>query len=185
VDIVVTGAGPVNEVCDLIDQALSLGWSLRVIATPAARKICASSLLEEIQRKTRHPVVDSYDQMANNKPDAVIVAPCTVNTLSKLAQDIRDTYAHSYVGTMIAAETIVVVLPSVKLNDTKRDIFRENVSKLQREGVFVLLFGEDGIHPTNKSGKTEALPPFPWHLAISKVRDCLSVIATSPSRPAS
>ncbi|KAJ7251289.1 hypothetical protein C8J57DRAFT_672053 [Mycena rebaudengoi] len=126
--------------------------------------------VNQLEQQTGRPVMSSWGTPSTRRigpADGIIVAPATVNTINKLALDIRDNYAAALLGQAVAARIPMVILPSIKKVDTERVIFRNHIENLRREGVSILLGGPTGIEPTNASSKDGPLPPFPWHLAVS------------------
>jgi hypothetical protein len=134
--------------------------------------------VKAVQEQTGRPVVTSA--AARPPPDVILVAPATANTIAKLALDLRDTYASAVLGQAVAARIPVVILPSIKKMDLERDVFRNHIRSLRREGVHILLGGSNGIHPTNASTKDGPVPPFPWHLAIPVIAAIIDVSGCLP-----
>ncbi|KAF7326809.1 Flavoprotein [Mycena sanguinolenta] len=170
--LVICGAGPLKDVTELISQVLARGWNVQAMATPSAVDIGLD--IGAVREQTGRLVVTSpaVPRIAIT-PDVIVVAPATVNTITKLALDIRDTYPATVLGQAVAACIPMVILPSIKKVDLDRAIFRMHVQSLRGEGVHLLLGGSNGIHPTNDSTKNGPLPPFPWHLAVSATATCL------------
>jgi hypothetical protein len=89
--VVVCGAGPASEVGQLIKLAQEQGWSVQVIATPAALDFLDVPALET---QTGSPVRSQYrspGEPRSRPADAIIVAPATYNTINKWARGISDT----------------------------------------------------------------------------------------------
>ncbi len=75
--VIVCGAGPASEVGQLVQLAQNHGWTVQVIATPAA---LAFIDLPAIEAQTGGPVRSDYRKPgeARSRPaDAIIVAPAT------------------------------------------------------------------------------------------------------------
>ncbi|KAJ7696358.1 hypothetical protein B0H14DRAFT_3040731 [Mycena olivaceomarginata] len=153
VQLVICGAGPLRDVSTLITQVLARGWKIQAIATPSALDIGLD--VQAVELQTGRPVVTS--------------AAIHLNTITKLALDIRDTYVAAVLGQAVAARKPMVILPSIKKVDLERRVFRTHIRNLRSEGVQVLIGGTNGLQPTNASSKDGPLPPFPWHLAVSAV----------------
>ncbi|KAK7001442.1 hypothetical protein R3P38DRAFT_3049155 [Favolaschia claudopus] len=164
--LVICGAGPLKDVSTLISQILARGWNVQALATSSAVSVGLD--IESVQTQTGRLVVTSAAiPRATLSPSIIVVAPATANTITKLALDIRDTYAAGVLGQAVAAKIPIIMLPSIKKVDLERGIFRKHIQSLRREGVNVLLGGSTGIHPTNASSKDGPVPLFPWHLAAS------------------
>src|SRR6185437_11264225 len=84
--VIVCGAGPASEVGKLVKLAQERGWTVRLIATPAALPFLNTAELDAL---TGSPVRSEYrspGEPRSPKADAVIVAPATYNTICKCAQ---------------------------------------------------------------------------------------------------
>jgi phosphopantothenoylcysteine synthetase/decarboxylase len=90
---IVCGAGPASEVGQLIKLAQDHGWSVQVIATPAALDFLDVPALETQTGSLIRSQYRGPGEPRSRPADAIIVAPATYNTINKWAQGISDTYA--------------------------------------------------------------------------------------------
>jgi phosphopantothenoylcysteine synthetase/decarboxylase len=167
VQVVICAAGPAKDVGSLVDQVMERGWAVQPIATQAALELKLVDV-EALTKKTGRAVVSTHGQPGETRfrrPDVIIVAPATVNTITKLALGLADTFVAAHLNTAVGSKTPIVILPSLKQVNTNRAIFCEHIEHLRKEGVKILL-GEGGIEPTNHSSKDGPLPEFPWDLAV-------------------
>jgi len=166
--VVVCGAGPTTAIGTLVRLALERGWTVQVVATPAALEFFDPAAVEQL---TGNPVRSQYSKPGSPRsriPDAIIVAPATYNTVNKWAQGTSDTYALGVLAEMTGMDTPIVVLPFVNSALAGRVAFRRSVETLRSEGVRILL-GPGGFEPhppRTGAGRTDA---FPWHLALDEV----------------
>ena len=164
--IVVCGAGPASTVTTLIGQAIESGWTVQVVATPAALAFLDPA---PIKNQTGSSVRSQYSAPGaprSKVPDAIIVAPATYNTICKWAFGTSDTYALGILAEMTGMDIPVIVLPYVNAALARRAPFRRSVESLRDEGVRILL-GPDGIEPHQpRSGADPS--KFPWHLALDE-----------------
>ncbi len=135
------------------------GWSVQVIATPAAVSFIDT---EDLEKQTGRPVRSQHrspGQPRSPRADAIIVAPATFNTINKLANGIADNYALDVVNEAIGLGIRVVVLPFVNSAYATRTPFRKSIESLRSEGVTVMI-GPDMFkpHPTGKGNTRD----FPW-----------------------
>ncbi|MGI5180553.1 flavoprotein [Dactylosporangium sp. CA-152071] len=164
--VVVCGAGPASQVGVLINLAQTAGWSVRVIATPAAVGFLD---VEALAVQCGSEIRSDYRPAGASGPrssqaDALIVAPATYNTINKLAFGINDTYALNVVAEAIGRGTPVVILPFVNSALAARRPFMLAVESLRVEGVRVLLGpGQWLPHPPGTG--EQQLAEFPWHTA--------------------
>ena len=164
--VIACAAPPAAEVSQLVSLAQRRGWDVCVLATPSARRFTDTAALE---RQTGHPVRSEYKNPGEPDvlpdPDAVIVAPATVNTINKWAAGICDTLALGILVEAIGKRLPIVALPSTNQAHAAHPAFTENIGKLRSWGVSVL-FGVD-VHPL--AGPVAGggdLATFPWSATL-------------------
>jgi phosphopantothenoylcysteine synthetase/decarboxylase len=164
VTVVVCGAGPASEVGELVKLAQERGWTVGIVATPAALGLLDVAALEEL---TGSPVRSEYrapgEARTRTLPEAsaVVVAPATYNTACKLALGISDTYALGVLAEAIGRGVPVAVLPFVNSALAVRKPFVSAVESLRGEGVYVVFGPEQWVpHPPGTGGGRIA--SFPW-----------------------
>ncbi|MGH3164665.1 MAG: flavoprotein [Trebonia sp.] len=163
--VIVCGAGPASEVGRLVGLAQEHGWTVQVVATPAALDFIDVPAIEAL---TGSPVRSQYrkpGEPRSRPADAIIVAPATYNTINKWAQGISDTYALGIFAEITALSVPIVVLPFVNSALAARAPFRRSVADLGREGVHILL-GSSGVEPHEPHTGDELIASYPWHLAL-------------------
>ena len=136
--IVVTGAGTARRIPTLA-AALATGFE-RVIVVPTENASRIISL-RELALVDGIEIVDSYFDPAilpYPPPGVVLVAPCTFNSLNKLALGIADTLAHSIVAEAIGRKTPVVVALSVNPPLYNHPKTQSSVEILRAWGVTVI-----------------------------------------------
>ncbi|MFC6079856.1 flavoprotein [Sphaerisporangium aureirubrum] len=156
--VIVCAAGAAAEVGELVAPAQEAGWVVQIVATPSALGFIDVPALEEL---TGRPVRSRYRRPTEPKPprpDAIIVAPATFNTINKFAQGIADTYALGLLAEAPGLGIPVVVLPFVNSALAGRIPFRRSVDVLRAEGVHVLL--EPHAPGSGPGGH-------PWRLALA------------------
>lgn len=150
--LIVTGAKSALYAPELLRGLAAMNLaSVIVIPTPnASRVMCPLELatLNTVQ------IVESYFDAAISpgpKPGIVLVAPCTFNSLNKLAQGIADNLAMSVAAEAIGRRTPVIVAPS--LNQPLFDHPRTQVSiaSLRNWGVQIVSPSDNGkvLAPTD------------------------------------
>jgi phosphopantothenoylcysteine synthetase/decarboxylase len=167
--VIVCGAGPASEVGQLVKLAQEGGWSVQVVATPAALDFLD---LPALEAQTGSAVRSQYrrpGEPRSRPADAIIVAPATYNTINKWAQGISDTYALGILAETTALGVPIVVLPFVNSALAARTPFRRSVEDLRGEGVRILL-GPDGVEPHEPRTGGELIPNYPWRLALDETR---------------
>ncbi|MBB4934320.1 phosphopantothenoylcysteine synthetase/decarboxylase [Lipingzhangella halophila] len=166
--VVVCAAGPAADVGILIDQAHERGWTVQLIATPAALAFIDTDALE---KQTGRPVRSEHrapGSPRSPKADAIIIAPASFNTINKLANGIADTYALDVTNEAIGLGISLVILPFVNSAYANRAPFRASVEALRKEGVPVLI-GPGAFEPHKAGSGADEHGQFPWHQPLDEV----------------
>jgi phosphopantothenoylcysteine synthetase/decarboxylase len=111
--LIVTGTTTAPRAADLVRGLLGLVQSVITIATPRAAQVVSP---RDLSTLPGNRLVESYFDAAilPRPPDGlVLVAPCSFNTLNKLAGGIADNLALSLTGEAIGRGTPVLVAVSV------------------------------------------------------------------------
>lgn len=164
--VIVCAAPPASDVTWLIDAAQRDRWDVCLLATPSAVKFINAP---ELAKQTGHPVRSDYKQPdepdALPAPDAIIVAPATVNTINKWAAGICDTLALGILVEAIGKNLPVVAMPFTNYAQAAHPAFEENINKLRSWGVNIL-YGPE-IYPLHAPGTGgEHVHEFPWDLTL-------------------
>jgi phosphopantothenoylcysteine synthetase/decarboxylase len=167
--VVVCAAGPASDVGRLVELAQGRGWTVQTIATPATLDFIEVAALEA---QTGRPIRSRYrkpGEPRSPEPDAIIVAPCTFNTINKWANGISDNYALSILAEATGQDIPVVALPFLSSALAARAAFQRNVKTLRSEGIKVLL-GSGAFEPHPPRTGADHITAFPWHLAIDALK---------------
>jgi phosphopantothenoylcysteine synthetase/decarboxylase len=162
--VVVCGAPPTADVGVLVRLAQQRSWQVRLIPTPDALSFVDAAALEAMTGNKVEVGYRSPSDPRPPRPDAVIVAPATFNTINKSALGITDQHALGVIAEAIGRQVSVVMVPWVNEPLAAREPFRRSVSQLRDEGVYVLLRGE---HPAEPFGvENSEVGQFPWERAL-------------------
>jgi phosphopantothenoylcysteine synthetase/decarboxylase len=146
--------------------AIEQGWSVQVVATPAATKFFDVAAVEQ---RTGVPVRSDYRNSSggrrNSSADVLVIAPATYNTINKLAVGVNDTYALNVAAESIGRGVPTVILPFVNSALAARRPFIWAVDVLRSEGVKVL-FGPDVWTPHPPGAGDQHVATFPWSAAL-------------------
>lgn len=172
--LVVCAAPPAREIERLVSPAQEAGWDVCVIATPAAKRFIDPVMLE---RQTGHPVRSDYKEPGTEDvlppPDAIIVAPATLNTINKWACGICDTLALGLIVEAIGKKLPVVALPFTNSAHAAHPAFGGNIEKLRSWGVRVL-YGDE-VYPLHEPGTgSRYLDIFPWELTLDSLNEIMN-----------
>lgn len=168
--IIVCGAPVARNVGRLVSLAQSDGWDVCVITTPDGRKFID---VPALAAQTGHPVRSLYknpgDPDVLAAPDAMVVAPATVNTISKWALGIADTLALGLLVEGLGKGLPIVAMPFTNAAMAAHPAFREAVGRLRGWGV-VMLFGDEVLPLHPPGGGDQMVDTFPWVLVLDALR---------------
>lgn len=133
---------------DLVRELLGLVPHVITLLTPNAARVIAPRDLSVIPGNT---LVESYFDTAilPRPPDGLaLVAPCSFNSVNKLAAGIADNLALSVVAEAIGRGTPVLVAPSLNAPLARHPRYVASVAALRAWGVEVIEPVEDRLAPT-------------------------------------
>jgi hypothetical protein len=146
--LVLSGATTAARCPGLLRGLLGLGFArIFAIPTPNAGRVVA---LRELADIAGVQVIESYfDQAIRPRPPrgVVLFAPCSFNSLNKLAGGIADTLALSVVAEAIGRATPVIVGPSLNQPLLDHPRTRESLRLLSAWGVSVVPQVDPGDGP--------------------------------------
>ncbi len=169
--VIACAAPPAQNIDQLIRLAQDDKWDVCLLATPSAMKFIDSSAMAAL---TGHPVRSQYKEPdapdALPAPDAVIVAPATVNTINKWALGICDNLALGILVEGIGKKLPIVALPFTNYAHAAHPAFSESIAKLNSWGACVL-FGPE-VYPLHSPGTGgKYVKVFPWELTLEALGD--------------
>jgi phosphopantothenoylcysteine decarboxylase / phosphopantothenate---cysteine ligase len=138
----VTGSIAAIETIKLIRELRRRGAMVHVVTTPAARQILHPNALEyasqnpvinELTGKVEHVAFLGKDGSA----DMLLIAPCTANTIGKVAHGIDDTPVTTCAVIAIGSGKPVVIVPAMHLSMYSQPLVRENINRLEELVHFV------------------------------------------------
>ena len=133
---------------ELLRGLLGLGFSTVIaIPTPNASRVIALRELADIEGVR---VVESYfDLSIRPRPPrgVVLFAPCSFNSLNKLALGIADNLALSLAAEAIGRKTPVIVAPSLNQPLLDHPVVAGSMERLAAWGVVVVPPEDDGSGP--------------------------------------
>jgi phosphopantothenoylcysteine decarboxylase/phosphopantothenate--cysteine ligase len=138
----VTGSIAAIDTIKLIRELKRRGATVHVVTTPAARQILHPNALEyasqnpvinELTGKVEHVAFLGKDGSA----DLLLIAPCTANTIGKVAHGIDDTPVTTCAVTAMGSGKPVVMVPAMHLSMYSQPLVRENINRLEELVHFV------------------------------------------------
>ena len=133
---------------EIVRGLIALGFATVIaIPTPNASRVIAPWALADIEGVR---VVESYfDAAIRPRPPrgVVLFAPCSFNSLNKLAQGIADSLALSVAAEAIGRGTPVIVGPSLNQPLLDHPVAQASLLTLPKWGVIVVPPADDGGGP--------------------------------------
>jgi phosphopantothenoylcysteine decarboxylase/phosphopantothenate--cysteine ligase len=145
--LIVTGTTTAPRAVELVTGLLGLVARVITIATPNAAQVMAPRDLSVI---AGNQLVESYFDAAilPRPPDGlVLVAPCSFNSLNKLAAGIADNLALSVTAEAIGRGTPVIVAPSLNAPLLRHPRVGDSIATLRSWGVSIVEPVDDGTGP--------------------------------------
>lgn len=130
--LIVTGTSSARRAPGLVAKLIDLAPRVITVVTPNAQRIVSP---RELALVPGHRIVESYfdDTILPRPPRGVVlVAPCSFNSLNKLAQGIADNLALSIVAEAIGRDTPVLVAVSVNPPLWAHPRVAESIATLRR-----------------------------------------------------
>ena len=133
--LVVCGAPLAVRAPEIAARLVGAGWRVQVITTPSAGSwvddaVLAAAADEPV--RSEHRAVGAPSN--RERPDAVVVAPITFNTVGKLACGIADTYAHSTLCEALGDGVPILAVPMVNNRLWGHPAWSRNVDWLTERG---------------------------------------------------
>jgi hypothetical protein len=175
--IVGCGARPAADLPGFVTWAQSQGWDACVVLTPSALKFADPARLAGL---TGHPVRTDYKRPGEPDvlpaADALVIAPCTFNTVGKWAAGISDTLALGLVNEALGAGLPIVACPNPHVHLARHPAFGRSVEFLRGCGVQVLF---DPARYPLPDGGNDPRAIFPWDAVkdtVTAMREHLGAI---------
>ena len=168
--VIACGGRPAGDLPAFVASLRSSGWEVCVIGTPSAQKFMDPVTLTEL---TGHVVRFDFKQPDEPDvlppPDAMVVAPCTFNTLNKWAYGASDTLALGMLNEAVGLGLPVVAVPNPSTALAKHPAFGESVARLRSWGLSVVFDPDVYPLPVPHMGPSAA-ELFPWAALTERVR---------------
>ena len=141
----ITGSVAAIKSTEVARELMRRGADVYAVMSRAAQQIVHPDMVEWA---TGNPVVTeltgriehvTYAGEHDRRADLILVAPSTANTIGKVAAGIDDTPVTTTLTTGIGAGIPVIIAPAMHASMYKHPIVLENIEKLGRIGVEVLM----------------------------------------------
>jgi phosphopantothenoylcysteine synthetase/decarboxylase len=146
--LILSGTTTATRAPALLRDLLSLGFATVIaLPTPNASRVIAPRELAEVEGAR---LVESYfDAAIRPRPPrgVVLFAPCSFNSLNKLAHGIADNLALSVAAEAIGRRTPVIIGPSLNQPLLDHPVARQSLATLASWGVTIVAPHDDGTGP--------------------------------------
>ena len=152
----ITGSIAAVESVRLARELLRHGADVYPVMTKASTRIIHPDALEfatshkpviELTGQTEHVL---FCGLVKKPADLLLIAPCTANTLSKIAHGIDDTSVTTFASTAIGSKIPIMMVPAMHLSMYHHPIVQENIKKCTKAGITII--------PPLISGKKAKIP---------------------------
>jgi phosphopantothenoylcysteine decarboxylase / phosphopantothenate---cysteine ligase len=152
----ITGSVAASKSTEIAREMMRRGADVYAVMTKAAQQIVHPDMVEwatgnpvvtELTGKIEHVQYAGEHEL---RADLILVAPSTANTIGKVASGIDDTPVTTTLTTGIGAGIPVIIVPAMHASMYKHSIVLENIEKLQKHGIDVLV-------PRMEEGKAKIL----------------------------
>jgi phosphopantothenoylcysteine decarboxylase / phosphopantothenate---cysteine ligase len=141
--VAVTGSIAAVEVVRLIHSLRRCGAVVQTVMSPAATGIISP---ESLTYASGRPAITRITGMVEHvtycgdggSADLLLVAPCTANTISKIACGIDDTPVTTFATTALGSKKPVLVVPAMHHSMYRHPAVRENLERIRSWGVGII-----------------------------------------------
>jgi phosphopantothenoylcysteine decarboxylase/phosphopantothenate--cysteine ligase len=137
----VTGSIAAYKAADLASKLTQAGALVDVILTPSAEKFISPMTFQSVTGRRAYTEADLWGREAHvlhvglgHNADLVVIAPCTANTLARLAHGEADSLLTVAV---LAARCPLLVAPAMESNMYAHPATQENLVKLTGRGAYI------------------------------------------------
>ena len=116
----------------------------RIIHPSAVHLACGREVITKLTGKVEY--IQFFGE--KDKADLFLIAPCTANTIGKIASGIADTTVTIFAMMAFSSKCPIVIVPAMHQKLYENPIFQENLKKLEKLGAVIL-------QPKIKEGKAK------------------------------
>ncbi len=147
----VTGSIAAVETVRLARELIRHGAEVQGVMSEAARSIIHPWALEYATgRKVITEITGCVEHVAfcgqrKDAWDLLLIAPCTANTIGKIASGIDDTPVTTFATTAIGSKVPIIIVPAMHGSMYEHPIVKENIKRLEGIGItFIMPKMEEG-----------------------------------------
>tara|TARA_B100000959_G_scaffold282066_1_gene347652 strand:- start:187 stop:774 length:588 start_codon:yes stop_codon:yes gene_type:complete len=160
-----TGGIACYKVADLVSKLVQGGASVQVLMTEAATKFITpltfASLTSNAVFDSQWTFVEEHDPQhirIAKKADAMLIAPCTMNMLAKLAHGMTDDPVSLVTAAVDREKSPVLLAPSMNSTMLGQPSVQRNLETLEQDG-FSVLGSDEGWQACKTIGRGRMVEP--------------------------
>jgi phosphopantothenoylcysteine decarboxylase/phosphopantothenate--cysteine ligase len=158
----VTGSIAAYKTADLASKLTQAGVQVDVILTPAAEKFISPLTFQSVTGRKAFTDVDLWGGEAHvlhvglgQSADLLVIAPCTANTLGKLAHGMAD---NLLTITALAMRSSILIAPAMDAGMFENPATQENIDILKNRGIY-FAGPDEGHMASGLSGRGRMVEP--------------------------
>lgn len=158
----VTGSIAAYKTADLASKLTQAGVQVDVILTPAAEKFISPLTFQSVTGRKAFTDVDLWGGEAHvlhvglgQSADLLVIAPCTANTLGKLAHGMAD---NLLTITALAMRSSILIAPAMDAGMFENPATQENIDILRGRGIY-FAGPDEGHMASGLSGRGRMVEP--------------------------
>ena len=141
----ITGCIAAYKATLIIRSLIKAGAEVKVVMTPSAAEFITPLTLSVLSRN--NVIIQTFPGQQNTAQlttwhidlalwaDLLLIAPCTVNTVSKIACGLAD---NALTSVVLARRSPMVVSPAADVDMYEKPVIRENLAKLEEQGIYII-----------------------------------------------
>lgn len=139
----ITGSIAAYKIASLVRLLIKQGCEVKVIMTEAAAEFITPLTISTLSKNTVFTDFSESDEWANHVElglwaDLFLIAPCTANTLSKMADGLAD---NMLIASYLSAKCPVIIAPAMDLDMWTHGSTKANLTTIQSYGNLIIPVG--------------------------------------------
>ena len=169
----ITGGIAAYKICTLIRLFKRQNADVRVVVTPNALNFVTKLTLQTLSQNEVYSEMFDVPEwkpghIALTEADGFVIAPCSANTLGKLAYGLADNLLTS---TALAFKNPILIAPAMNDGMWENKIVQDNIKKIKSAG-YKIIEPRDGLLACGTSGKGRMPEPQEIFEEAVKILDC-------------
>jgi len=133
---ITTGAPKAKLASRIINEIIGEGATVYTIPTPASLNFIN---LNELEKITNNTIKIGWDKKIKlPKEDAILIAPCTLNTLNSIALGLANNYPLCLIASALGRKIPVFIAPAMNQNFWNHPLVQENIKRLESWGCKII-----------------------------------------------